>query len=420
MFKRILVFGLILLLLSTTGCWSRREPESYAWVSWIGLDTLGGEKIQFNIAFVPPLSPIPTGASPPEKLLLTASETGDGIFDAVRNINSHVPVRIFWNFLQATFISEDMARSGVEQYLDSQFRSFRVRKNAWVFITKGSTERLFKIEPQIEKNPSKLIDSLVKAGQAFQGKSRAIRFKDFQHELADPGFDPVVGVIGIWDPEEKEVLAPGAKVSKKSELVLDGSAVFRGDKLVGWLSPEDSQTYNLAMGELKSSSQIIPHPDNPQNQAVIETIKSSRKLKAQIVDGQVKANLSIKIKGNLINQWFNVPGRTNENAKEDAKEDPELYRKLGELLEQKLKSDLERLLEKAQTEFNADILGIGDYIRNRYPKDWEQIQSDWYDYYKKAEITVEVNVNVTSTNIMRPRYPKEDGTEQSLPGSGEE
>jgi spore germination protein KC len=404
MLKRILVFSLLILfLLNLTGCGNRIEPEQYAWVTWIGLDRAAEGKIQVTVAVTPPLSPVPTGVAPPEKLLMVSTATGDTLFDAIREINSHMPKRLFWPYLQTVIISDDLASEGVDQYLDLLFRNGRFRKNSWVFITKGSTNSFFKVNPQIEKNPSTLINSLVKAEQGFLGKSRVIRLKDFQRELGEPGVDPVVSVLGIWDTDEKKLLTPGAKVPENSELALDGSAVFRGDKLVGWLSPEESQAYLLMKGEMKTGLIVVPHPDNPQNKAGIEVNSDSATLKSEIVGDQIKAHVTIKIKGNLGDQALNIPGQKAEKPNEQ----PEFYLKLDEALENKIKSDAEELLAKSQTGFNSDILGIGNYLWYRYPNDWEKIQSNGSDYYKKVAIEVEVNVDIAAPNIMRSQPPNE-------------
>ncbi|HBW38120.1 Ger(x)C family spore germination protein [Desulfosporosinus sp. BICA1-9] len=404
MLKRSLTFSLLMLfLLNLTGCWNRIEPEQYAWVNWIALDRTAEGKIQITLAVSPPLSPVPTGSAPPEKLLMVSSAIGDTMLDALRDINSHLPKRLFGNYLQAVIISEDLARTGVEQYMDNLFNNVKNRKNAWVFITKGSTNSIFKIDPQFEKNPLTLINSLVKAEQGFLGKSRVIKNKDFHRDLGEPGVDPMVSVLGIWDTNEKKLLAPGAKVPEKSELALDGSAVFRGDKLVGWLSPDESQSYLLMKGEMKTGLIVVPHPDNPQNKAGIEVISNSAKLKAEIVEDQIKAHVTIKIKGSLGDQLLNRP----EQKAEVPSEDPEFYLKLGEALERKVKSDMEELLAKSQTDFNSDILGIGNYLWYRYPNDWEQIQSNRLDYYEKAAIEVEVKVDIKAPNIMRSHPPEE-------------
>jgi spore germination protein KC len=410
MVKRILVVSLILSLFLSAGCWNRREPESYAWLTWIGMDRAEGEKIQITAAVSPALSPVPTGAAPPEKLLLVSSVTGDSAFEAVRNLTSHIPKRLFWGYLQALIVSEDIARSGMEQYLDFVFRDHEGRKNAWVFITRGPTEPVFKIEPQIEKSPGKLISDLVKAEQGAQGKSRVVRVKDLQYELEDPGIDPVVSVLGVWDPEKKKILDPGEKPPKKSELALAGSAVFRGDKLVGWLSEEESQALLFAKGELKGGLVVIPHPDDPRNKAGIEILKSKKKLKAKLTDDQVKVSLEINIKGHLGDQVLNVPGRKLP----DPAGDPKLFLNLADGLEQKLKSDIQKLLDKSQSEFEADILGVGDYIRTRYPKDWERVRANWREVYKSAEFELEVKATITAPGTMRARYPVEEEDEKNM------
>ncbi len=413
MAKRVITLSLMLfILVSTGGCWNRIEPENYSWITWIGLDRMAGGQVKATFIVTPPLSPVPTGAAPPEDLMLVSSATGNTLFEAVRKVNSHLPKRLFWPYLQALIIGEDLARSGVDQYIDALFRNVRVRKNAWVFITRGSTEPIFNIDPQIEVNPSKLIDSLVKAEQGFLGTSRVIRLKDFQNELEGEGLDAVVATLGVWDPKNEKVLPPGAKVPKKGELALDGSAVFQADKLVGWLSPEESRACLLAKGEMKTGLIVIPHPDNSQNLAGVEIISSKAKLSAQMVDDQVIATIKINVKGNLGDQRLDVPERRVEGPIEE----PDFYRKLGELVEQKIKSDVDKLIIKSQTEFDSDILGVGDYIMNRYPIDWKKIGPNWRDHYKNAAIDVQVKVEISTPNIMRSHPPQGEEGHQSETG----
>ena len=207
----------------------------------------------------------------------------------------------------------------------------------------------------------------------------------------------------------------GTKIRKQSE-AKEPSPCFQGDKLVGWLSPEESQACLLGKGQMKTGLIAVPHPDNPQNLAGIEIIRSSAKLRAEIAGDKAVAKIEVKINANLGDQRFNAPGREAENTDED----PDFYLKLGEQLEKKVKSDLEKLVAKSQNIFDADIFGIGDYIANRYPNDWEQVQSNWRDYYKQAAIEVEVKANVAAANIMRSHPPRTDNQEQSGSAAREE
>lgn len=402
--NHLLTLVLIPVLLNITGCWSIHEPEKYTWISWLGLDRAVDGKIRVNVALTNPHSRIPTGEAPPEQQLMVSSDQGDTIFDAVRNINAHLPKRLFWPYLQAIIISEDLARSGVNQYLDMLFRNVRARKNAWVIVTKGDTDPIFQIDPQIVQSPSKLINNLVDTEGRYLGESAILRLKDFQNKLESPGFDPVVGVLGIWDQDQKRILPPGSSVPSKSGLGLDGSAVFRGDKLVGWLSPDESLTFNLAIGKIQAGLIVIPNPENPENLVGIEIINNKAKLKAELVGEQPKAILRIDVEGIIGDLYQNVP----EPPTNDPMEDQVFFNHLKEGLETKIRDDLIELLTKSQTKFDSDILGVGDYLMNRFPNDWDSMGERWSEIYKEAAFDIEVNVRITSSNIMRSRLPKVD------------
>ena len=406
--KLLSLIILLLLVLPLEGCWNRIEPEEYAWLNYVGLDLSADGQVKVTVLVMPPLSPVPTGISEPNMLMRKFTATGRTVFEAVRNINAYVPKRLFWSYLQAVIIGEDLARAGVVQHLDVLLRNARIRKNAWVFVTKGPVEPVFDINPQVEKNPATLLDYLVLTESKFLGKSRTLRLKDFQRELAEPGVDPVVSVLGIWDAERQRFLPAGESVPSTSEFALEGSAVFRGDKLLTWLSPEDSRFLLLAKGELKSSLFVIPDPDVPENRVGIEIIGTKGKLKARLQDGKIEGTLKIGITGNFGDQWLNNTSIPTEVLSED----PRYYRELEASLAEKVKTGTEALLRKAQQDWQADIFGIGDYLHNRYPNDWKELQSNWTAYYEQARIAVDVQVKILAPNVMRSRL-KEGGTDNS-------
>ncbi len=59
-----------------------------------------------------------------------------------------------------------------------------------------------------------------------------------------------------------------------------------------------------------------------------------------------------------------------------------------------IKQKAAELVNLLKFKYNADILGIGDLISKRRPKDWERLKKNWNDEFKKIDIVVVPDVRV--------------------------
>ncbi|HID0835332.1 TPA: Ger(x)C family spore germination C-terminal domain-containing protein, partial [Clostridium botulinum] len=48
----------------------------------------------------------------------------------------------------------------------------------------------------------------------------------------------------------------------------------------------------------------------------------------------------------------------------------------------------------SQTEYNTDILDLGEFIHKYHPKLWKEIKGDWNQLYKTVDINVSVDTKV--------------------------
>ena len=87
------------------------------------------------------------------------------------------------------------------------------------------------------------------------GSTPAVKVNDFIRALTSPGRQPVMAAVRIQgDPKKGESVDNMKKAHPDAIVVIDSMALFRKDKLVGFLSVEDTRNYLWTQNQLKSTT----------------------------------------------------------------------------------------------------------------------------------------------------------------------
>src|SRR5699024_6946234 len=57
-------------------------------------------------------------------------------------------------------------------------------------------------------------------------------------------------------------------------------------------------------------------------------------------------------------------------------------------------------LKKLQQEYQTDITKIGTETYKKYPKEWHRIHSDWDEIFANANVTIDVQTNITHQGLI--------------------
>lgn len=89
------------------------------------------------------------------------------------------------------------------------------------------------------------------------GGNPDVQLYDFITSLISKGINPVAGIISIrGDPEKGQSVDNNKEIDPGALVLADGMAVFKGDKMVGELSLNETRGY-LWTKELRSTSLSI-------------------------------------------------------------------------------------------------------------------------------------------------------------------
>ena len=309
-------------------------------------------------------------------------DTGNTVFSTIRDITNQSSRKLYFAHNQILIFGRSVAEEGVTKYLDFFLRDPETRLNVYILVAQDSARDVLNVESNIENIPAQNIKSMVEEESAFTSQTIAVRLYEFKDSLL---------------VKTKAAVAPIVEISQGSDgniSKINGTAVFKGDKLVGTLNKTEGRGLLWVLGKVKSG---IIEARTPQGSLVsMETVRADGKFSSEITDdGKVKVTISIREEGNLGEQ-----------------EGPENLSDLSEVayLEQQknnvIKSEVMAAIRKAQ-ELDADVFGFGESIHHKYPKKWDAMKDNWDQLFQQIEVEIKVDTKLRLTGrISVPAVPE--------------
>lgn len=379
--KKFLSIILILtLLLFQTGCWNSREINELAFVLSIALDKAdGGFKVTAQISKTDLYSKTSTGsagATDKEKPFWVISSTGKTVFEAVRNMASISPRRIFWSHIKIIIISDELARNNILEIFDFFSRNPELRLRTWIAVTEGEAGKVLEVVPMMEKEPSLNIERIIDKTNLI-GKAYSIMLKNFLEEYLDPFIDPVASRITL------------ITVNSKPALKLEGASVFGNNKsMVGWLNEQETRGLLWMKNKISGSIRVIdcPYDGLP---VTLEIKKGKTSIESYMNDGKPAFKIMVTAKGKVTEKAcltnFNEPG---------------IMSAVEKALAEAIREDINAAVSAAQR-FDSDFLHFSRTLQRDHKKEWQQqLAQNWPELFKQAQVDIEVNVEIPEVSLL--------------------
>ena len=401
-----------------TGCWDRREINELTFVVLVGVDKEenGDIKLTMEIPTAATLQGMVGGGAGggggrgQESPVIIIESTGRTIFDAIRNAATFTTPPLFWAHLRAVIFSEEVARDGISKYMDFFARDSELRGTVWVLIAQGKAGDIVKNRNKYTQLAGEYIEQLVQ-GTERVGVAPAVNLETFLEHLISPkGNDPFAPRIQVKEepqeaqPEGQEAQGQGNQQEsgqgqgpqqQKKDLLLEGTAVLKKDKLVGWLDRNESRGLLWLQGDVGNALEVVEYSGTKNGLIVEEIIKINTKIDVQKTNEGMVFRVQINQNGNLAEQTF---------PKDLTKLDK--IQSVEKLLNKQIEDEVRAALKKLQEEYNSDIIGLGGIVAKKYPKLWEKM--DWEKEFPRAKVMVSVNTKIRRSGmILRPPFPKD-------------
>jgi spore germination protein KC len=383
--KGVLILLAAIVLTTVVSCWNRRELDTLAIVTAVGIDKSqedGKVSVTFQImkpseVKAPSSGSQGSGGSGGSSGVWVLTSTGYTVFDAARNAITQSDRRLFFPQNRIIVIGEEIARKGTASLLDFFDRDPEPRRLSWLLIAKGKASDIIHAKHEQEKIPAEAIDSMVKSS-GVTSMAVKVNLNDFFKKLSSPSADPVACRIEMIKEEG----------SANRKIRVTGAAVFRRDRLVGFLDRPETRGLNWVLGKVRSGIIVVKSPKEENKNVALEIIRASSKITPKIQDGEVSITVEIKEEGNLAEQMSNVE-LTNVG----------MFKVLEQRKAQVIKNEIESVLNKARKEWGVDIFGFGEAVHRKYPREWKELQGKWRDEFPEIKVEVKIDANLRTGGL---------------------
>jgi spore germination protein KC len=377
----LLIVMMIMFLVLLSGCWDYRDVNELYVVSGIAVDKSDDGQKYLLTAEVADVKSAGKEAKIDSKLIQIEGET---LFDAIRNMIMISGKKLYFSHMKIVLISQDVAREGITQITDLITRDNEPRLETNMLVSKEKTAR--------ELLEYQSIGEILKCSSIYE-------MLESQRELSKAPFIENYKFIQSLSSEGGCAILPVAGstvIDGQKNLEISGTAIFKKDKLIGFLDGDDTK-YLLFIRDMVKSG-ILPEmgkQETTKHSVSLEIFESKTKLKPKYADGKVSIDINVKTVTGIGEQ----DGMTNfadEKGRDILKSNAE----------DSLKKNIERVIKKVQHEYGTDIFEFGKTIKIEMPSVWKSIYPEWDDLFKEIDVNVATDVDIRSSGFLSKHFSK--------------
>lgn len=387
------MFILIILNFILTGCWDKRELNELAITLALGIDKVEGED-EYEVTaqvVVPSAVSMKDGTGGTAVTLFT--ENGETVYEALRRMTKVSPRKIYPGHLQMLIVGEELAKEGIGESLDLLARDWELRPDFYVVVAKDVTAReILNVTTDLESIPaSKMFAGLKVSEKAWAG-TYGVTLDELIVDLISEGKEAVL--TGIQLAGNKQIGSTQQNIesiSKPAQIKYDNLAIFKEDRLMGWLTEQDSRGYSGITNSVKSTVTSISCPN--EGKSTIEVTNFHSKIEGNIVHGKPEVNIHTKAEGNV----------GEVRCKIDLK-NPESIQELEKIYEKEATRIINETIDVLQEEYQSDIFGFGEAIHRSNPEEWNKIKENWDEEFSDLTVNVKVDMKIRLTGTVNSSF----------------
>lgn len=322
------------------GCWDNRDIDHRSLPVVMGL-SLHDDKYDVILQI-----PEPDAQGIHLRIL---KQTGDTINQAVDKISERMERSVDLLHLKVILVEKDYAEQGLNDSISSFLRSREISPKAIIAICDEEIEPFFEY---------------VKNNMAPTGTTLYDCFEK------NAGWNPQMSLTRIWEVYRsihsytRDVAIPIIKSGRSGTIDYLGSGIMKNGRMVDRITPEETLLFNSFNGQSAQGKIEV------MGKTSVLILKSSMHHRSKFIDDTPFLDVQITIKVSILETKGNV---TSALVKQELKDI--------------LTKRLNRLLRKSQTR-EADILGLGQYFRNKIPR--PRLQHWRSEYFTKLQFHLDV------------------------------
>lgn len=375
--KKILILFICLFM---CGCTNYVELDKLAIMTGMGIDLVDGEyKITVQIADTQKQGSSSTTSSSSVRFK-NYSFTHESVHGAARRVLNEMPKKVYSNHLQLLVLSESVVKENIGDIIDFLFREVELRSDFYVLVSKDcSPEDILGVLTQVYPINAVGINKLLTNNSKYLGASALITFDDLTDYYITDTKEMVLPVITI-DGKIKESSSDKNLESSIPEALLkiDGMALFKSSKFIGYLSSDDSIYFNLSKNGIDVT--VIDYECDDNKYVTIEVLDGVSDI--SVVKNTPSVNIKVKAKGNLTSSMceYNIDNASGiEKIEKDA--------------EAEIKKNILKVIDISK-DYNSDIFDFRDIYYKKNTSYYKKIKNNYDEFYDSLKINVDVELDL--------------------------
>lgn len=386
----LVVIMLILSIPLLSGCWNQRELTDLAFVVGMGVDKGKNEKYEVSLQVVIPgnVAAGQTGAGGQGVPVVVTHTSGNNINEAIRKATKSFSRRPYFAHTNLFVISEAVAKDGVLDLLDTLDRDPEFRTSAGVLIVKGTKAlNLLSTLSVLDKIPVAKVVKNLEATEKLLGQNAKVTIDDLISAIVSDGREPAVsGIFLSGNPKGGRTMNYTQSTILKMQSVMNGIALFRKGKLVGWLDHYNARGAMWVMGKVNNTAVNVNLQGKKEAVSYI-AMRNKTKVTAKVRNKKPIIHVFIETEGNL--NELDVPIDLNHL---------EEFQKMERKISGQIKKETVAAIAIAQKN-KSDIFGFGEKVHRKDPKLWKAYKKNWGDHFASLEVDVQVKTYIRREGI---------------------
>lgn len=389
--KKIIL--LILPLIFLTGCQNYRELNELAIATAIEVDKIDNEFHLLVQVANPKNQNDASSANQPQ--FVTYEASAQTLQQAFRNIVQESSRKIYGMHIQLLVITENIAKEDLQSMLDFFFRNVEIRKEFYVIVdTSKSDDKLLKVLTPVTNLSSQSIMDTLETNNRFLGISNLVTFNDLMDSYLDDNKElvlPTIYMTGNYEEGKNEEILK--ETDTETKIFLGNMAIFKDEKLLGYLTKEESLTINILKNEINDA--LITHECAKDKYTTSEITLDKTDIKIDLK----KLKITVTIKGTGILAEYGCEGNlTKENE----------IKKINKELNNYIEKIVKESINKINTNYNSDIYNFKDMIYKQNPKYYNKIKDNYYEeVFNKLTYEIKSQIELQGKgNIVGGTYEK--------------
>ncbi|HEX9063186.1 MAG TPA: Ger(x)C family spore germination protein, partial [Clostridia bacterium] len=319
--KSILLLLVFVFLLTTlTGCFDAQEVSEWSYVYSIGLEKGQTDKLRLTVQLQSMKSSSGEGSDPGkpqgEGDIETVSVDCPTFHSGLDLINTYVSRQVNYMHTKYLVFSENLAKEGVDPYVNALIRGRQIRRNIYFIVSRGSAREL------LQNNTMAISSSLTKKEQNMivEGSRTGFyshsTYGDIINDMKNY-YGQGTALLAAVNDESKFIEGEGTgetpfkslgdynagEVARKggSKAEILGTAVFDGGKLVGELNGDETRALLMVRNEFYRGFFVAQDPMDSKKLITMDIRRQkSPKVTANLEQENPVIDVEIFLEGDIL------------------------------------------------------------------------------------------------------------------------